>query len=348
MSQSSPLAVFLTCRYNDIVIPPIKIDIVALLTETGIEYTLTGHTVSKGNVYIRCPFCGEEDKSFHMGIHLKTGKWGCWRNERHRGRKLQRLLMRLLHISWDQANRLLGVDQVSPDGFNALVLDPTRIFDTSTQLPAQPIELDKSFQGIIRKGIRRRFWQYLERRFPVKDVARVIETYELWCCLTGRFTQRIIIPLYHNESLIAWTGRTITDSRQRYLTYPASDAVKQTLFNHDSCLDGGRRLYICEGPFDAMKFDFYASHYQDRAIALFGKSPSPIQFSLLLDLAVRFDSVYILLDIDATVAALDLQRSLPGISARVVTLPDDVTDPGDLTPSSIITMCETLSARHDG
>jgi len=85
----------------------VPFDFKAFCDAKNIPYVTSGKNVSIGNFNIQCPFCGHADPSEHMGIEVATGYWGCWRESKHRGKSPQRLIMRLLHIGFDQANEIV-------------------------------------------------------------------------------------------------------------------------------------------------------------------------------------------------------------------------------------------------
>jgi hypothetical protein len=80
-----------------------------LIAGSGIEVLDKGHSVSKGNFNIKCPFCGAADPGHHMGIRLDNGWWGCWRSSDHRGKSPVRLLCALLNKPVWQVRALLGI-----------------------------------------------------------------------------------------------------------------------------------------------------------------------------------------------------------------------------------------------
>ena len=79
-----------------------------MLTRYNIEFVESGPNVAKGNVNVQCPWCGVEDHSYHLGINLAKGMWGCWRNKQHRGRALYKLLSKLTGLSYQEARRVTG------------------------------------------------------------------------------------------------------------------------------------------------------------------------------------------------------------------------------------------------
>src|SRR3990170_3506093 len=70
------------------------LDIESALKSKRILYLDSGSNVSRGNINICCPFC-PDDPSYHLGINLETGYWGCWRDSGHRGVTLKRLFKAL-------------------------------------------------------------------------------------------------------------------------------------------------------------------------------------------------------------------------------------------------------------
>jgi hypothetical protein len=110
--------------------------------------------------------------------------------------------------------------------------------------------------------------------------------------------------------------------------------IKECLFNYDDInISGGEVLYITEGPFDAMKLDWYLPN-TERATCLFTKTISKAQINLLWSLKNRFDKFVIMLDADAQSNAITIQEALkPVINANVLVI--DHGDPGDMSKSLI-------------
>src|SRR5262249_2643522 len=136
---------------------------------------------------------------------------------------------------------------------------------------------------------------YLQGR-GFDDPDQVIKDYNLKCCLTGTWKGRLIIPVY-DKKLLGWQGRSIrtVDGVARYLT--SHPAVKRNLFNLQN-LSSGEYLYICEGPFDAIKIDFYGKP-RIRATCTFGVDFTPEQIHGLYNLRGKFAQLVALFDFDA-------------------------------------------------
>lgn len=290
------------------------IDWVRLLSDNQIPFVTAGPNVSKGNIGFKCPFCGENDPSFHGGVNLITGKWSCWRDTTHRGNQPFRLISALLGISGPQARLVMqAYSGANLDEFDALagvITAPAGI--------QKPVVMPPEFQPIKAYSLTHKFWVYIYKRgFDNPD--QVIEDYNLQCCLTGRWKGRLIIPVYGARSsvglehltfnqgvagsnpaeptLIGWQGRSIrtVEGTPRYLT--SAPAVKRTLLNLQN-LGGGDRLYICEGPFDGIKIDYYGKPLI-RATCTFSAEFTIEQVEILYKLTSKFSQLILLFDNDS-------------------------------------------------
>lgn len=322
-------------------------DWVALLEANNVEYVSRGPNTKRGEVSIRCPFCGDDDPSTHMGINLTTGTWGCLRNSRHRGRSTEWLLQHLLRISNHQAKLVVRqYDAADPD---SELPDPATMFDAPAEAEAAPVvlEMPNDFRRIdYRQALTRPYWSYLERR-GFEHPENMIRYYKLRCALIGRWKGRIIFPIYKDGVLIAWTGRAITplQTAPRYLTNEGN-TIKTTVMNYDKLMrEGGRLLSVVEGPVDALKVDYFGKPLGARATAVFGTSITGDQMLDLNRLAKRFDRVVILMDPDAVEAAFDLSEWLVGGNISVGSLPDGIEDPGAATPQQVVSYTHDMLKR---
>jgi hypothetical protein len=308
-------------------------DWVALLDAQGIEYVTSGPNTRKGQISIRCPFC-TDDPSEHLSIALNKDAYGCWRDSRHSGRKPYPLIAALLNCSFSQAKLIQQqFSTPDPESFEGLMTALGSPIMPAEQ-PKLPQGLPASFQPIKPTGLTRRFWQYLERR-GFDDVGKLARQYGLLCAQTGEMKDRVILPLYSAGKLIGWTARAIqkTINAPRYLT--SSSLVKSTIFNEDD-LDGGQHLLITEGPFDALKVDYYGKP-RIRATCLYGVVPIIPQISILRQIIKRFNYTSILFDNGALDQAMTLRDYLPsGVGISV--LPDGAKDPGELTKQQVVSL----------
>lgn len=315
------------------------------LDENNIHYVTRGPNTKRGELSIQCPMCGDEDPSEHLGINLQTGKWGCHRDAGHRGKSSRTLIKAILGCSSPQAGFIVKqYSHSDPDTLEAalavLEADNKGTIEHDEDIAKQArLQRErpqfKDFNCIKVRGITRRFFNYLQNR-GYENPQDIIEQYNLRCALTGRYKDRIIIPITHNDELIGWTSRAIGMLKHapRYLA--SSEDVKAFIFNFDQLKHGGQRLIITEGPFDAIRIDSHNHTYlkgiEVRATCVFGTSVTISQIALLRSLKKNFDETYVLFDHGADKPANDLAE---WISARVARLPENYDDPGELVTEQL-------------
>lgn len=275
------------------------------LTEHHISFIEKGANVKRGELNCRCPFCGSADPSFHMGINLESGFYSCWRNRsQHSGKSPVRLIMRLLHISYVRAREIAGLGEsyVDPEGFDAMAAS---LLNRKEEQPATvehkpQLSFDKYFTDITDRPLTLRWWNYLFGRwFEPMDVIPMCRQYNLQAARHGTYAYRLVLPYYRDGELVTWTARAIGPAMIRYLDCPISQAVlpaKQTLYNYDSTLQGGKVLVVTEGPVDVIKLDYYAQEYDVHAVGLSTNSITEQQVYMLEDAATRFDRTIVMMD----------------------------------------------------
>lgn len=332
-------------------------------------YCITsGKNVKHGNINIKCPWCGDADPSQHMGIDPHTGAYACWRNSEHRGRKPQNLIIQLLGCSYADADLLVGTrTQVPTNEFGKILKMGESYFldgDKKVQV-LHSLKMPDTFKPITRKSYAfNRFAAYLvnTRGFEKKDIKQLVDYYNLHYCLSGPFKGRVIIPVYLNGKLISWTGRSIyglallkyktlsanADTAKKQGTSTALAPITETLLDYNRLLrEGGNTLYVCEGPFDAMKIDFYGSSLGLRATCVFTKNISNAQINYLTTLTNRFNRIRVFLDPEAEADAIRMAGKLASLRVDYL-LPTGDKDPGDLSPNEVRRLAEHESENTDG
>jgi len=257
----------------------------------------------------------------------------------HRGKLPYRLVQALLGCSMGQAR--LVVDQYNradPDTLEAVIkaLDEAEDDQLTEALPTDRYPCE--FRHICDTGSTSRFWKYLERR-GFDDPDRVARFYNLSCAVTGRWKDRLIIPVFVDNKLVAWQGRALQNpvSAPRYLASTAY--IKKVVMNYDECMnDGGDTLFIVEGPIDAMKVDYYGAKYDIRAACTFGTSFTLDQIYMLRDMQRQFKRTIALFDPEAIGEAYNLADWLPGVPLGQ--LPEGVEDPGALSKAQVKQLIE--------
>lgn len=297
-----------------------------------IPYTTAGPNTSRGWVSIQCPFCGDDDPSMHMGINLDSGVWRCWRYANHKGNKPARLLNELARkypLGLDTGAIIDAYTTVNPDSFDA-----PQAIKNAPQGPLKPVKWPAEFENIEPFNHTGKFWSYLLGR-GFEPVGKVIAYYKLKACLTGKYKGRVIIPIHEPEEyhIIGWQARAIHPKvKSRYLS--SSPQVKRVLFNQVR-VDAvpGRILFVCEGPFDAMKLDFYGEDC--RAVATMGVTFTEAQAAQLLRLRGNFERMVALFDPDAAglEAGFSLTDYIPGLEH--ISVPEGLEDIGAANPEQV-------------
>lgn len=309
-----------------------SLDWLSFLSSRGIEYIERGPNVARGHVNIRCPFCGPDDPSHHMGIRLEDGAWGCWRDQTHRGRSPVKLIAALTGCSFREARdladsgaprdvpmdelagKLAALDSEGTERAAALEWpEETRIFTrcpTGADLPIQRYLFSRGFDNP----------PGLSRDYDIRYARR-----GMWKC-------RVLFPLRDpGGELRGWTGRSITErSVARYRTHPMGEGARRLLWNADRAREGST-LVLVEGPFDALKLDLYGRSEGIRSVALLGVSCPPPKQERLFELASGFRRLVVLLDSAALAQAVALSSSLAFMNAEVARLPEGRKDPGALS-----------------
>ena len=146
---------------------------------------------------------------------------------------------------------------------------------------------------------------------------------------TGEWTNRLLIPIFEGEALVAFQGRSLDGTEPRYRTAgPRPIYVPWGPIEYaETVLD--RVLCLVEGPFDA-----FATARVCLSAATLGNMPSPRQIKEILALCSdgRIDQIVVWYDAEAVKEAFDLQLKLRPYIETVVHLDPTVKDPGGLLP----------------
>jgi hypothetical protein len=248
--------------------------------------------------------------------------------------------MKLLNCSREVAQGLL----TDTSDLSSVVrrLEQKELFETE---PKATLPDESGMVPLSTKGMSyTRFHDYLDRRgFDHSQQSIMTELYDLRCALIGQFKNRIVFPIHEGKKIVGYTGRAIDGGKLRYLSHPGA-IVKQHLLWENLLVSGGRKLFVTEGPFDALKVDYVSriSGLPDRATCTFGVNVSPSQIEKLQMLAPEFDRLVILFDNDAYGKALLLQQELrsTGIAARVERVPEGIKDPGAMSWKNVLDLAK--------
>ncbi len=320
--------------------------------QNRISYISRGVNVKKNEINICCPFCAETsdpDPSHHCGVDSDRGVFSCWRNPTHRGKKLHRLIMKLMKCSFANAQQILGLPvwTTPPSIFKQFDDDFEKLFEDD-HVNKDPLFFPKEFKP-FNTGFHheKSFANYLISRSFVKNhITKLATDYSLLWAASGDFKQRIIFPNYYDGVLINWTSRSIVPNPVRYRALSEDEgalvSVKQSIYQWDELIKNPTRCaVVTEGPLDALKVDFYGQKYGFRGTCLFGKQSTMEQQSLLIALSEVYDIVLLWLDADAQSAADSLVSQCQGVADLVLaTVNTDIHDAGSLSWFQIKQWCQ--------
>lgn len=315
------------------------------LDQHSIDYVTQGPNVARGNVNVRCPFCGSEDQSHHLGISLNGQGWGCWRRPDHRGKSPIRLVRALIGCSVEQARRIVGGSTFIPDDFLAQVQSAVGREDGEAPSVGS-LEMPPEFRPFKDLPSARLFVNYLrQRNFTDKQIFNLTTDYGLRYCTQGPYKGRVIFPVRFEKRLVCWTGRTVYPSVTiRYKTLsddpekaaldgmsPAIAPLNHFLLWYDDLLHADAdTIYLVEGPFDALKVRVLGRREGITATCLFTAHETQEQAALLHELLPRFRNKFVMLDRAMFVGSVRIASSLVGLGVSPKMLPDRVKDPGEL------------------
>jgi hypothetical protein len=295
-----------------------------VLRELGVDYTTKGKNVGRGEINIKCPWCGPNDPSHHLGIGIssktKQSAWRCWRNKTHSGHSTSYLLTKLvgrqrtLGVLRKYGLESANVRQAAPraaEGDNEPAARPCEF-----KLPAGVYRFDSQFDFAHHRYL-------LARGFRGIDVAAIAEQFQLCVGRHGEYAGRLVIPYLVGNVAVHFTARAIAASHLRFKASPNDLAVfdpKELVYNSDA-IENPAGVLLVEGPLDAIKASVYGPL---PAVALSTNSASKSQIAVLK----RARRVIILTDNDhikthahgeVTVAALTLFAELmrAGISVSL-------------------------------
>ena len=332
------------------------------LRQHRIDYVTSGPNNARGNLNLKCPWCGEADPSEHLGVNIKFGYWGCLRNSAHRGKSPVRLVQKLINCSEAEARRLVGGDAVAPsrDDFAASFAALQKQSGVAPILEQRPLQFPKEFKPLLNGSpLAQPFISYLEERgYRTKQIEWLADEYKLHYAIKGPFAYRIIIPIHDRYGeLLSWTARTIRqDESTRYKTLRVTpderdlDAPIACLAANNTILglpvlwsaDNPKALLLVEGPFDALKVTAFGQTLGVYAASLFGLNVYPAQVAEVQELASRFEACYLLIDEDAELQRLRLLQALGPVGVKALKIPPNSDDPGAMSGAQVVDLALSL------
>ena len=247
---------------------------------------------ARDNYAFHCPFCNHRKPKLEINmVTNEEGKnfWECWVCK-SRGQSIYSLVKQL-KLPKSEAQEVLKYVKKG--------LKYEYKNDDVVELPKefQPL-VTASNTSIIANKIRK----YLnERGLSHNDFIK----YNIGYTTTGDYGGRIIIPSYSESNRLNYfVGRTYEGA---YFKYKNPEASKDIVF-FENLINWDKPVILCEGAFDAMSI-------RRNAVPILGKSLSPALWKRLL--TGKLTDIYIALDTDAQVQALEIAEKLIAAGFRV-------------------------------
>ena len=263
------------------------------------------HKRARENYAFHCPFCNHRKPKLEINMHTtEEGKnfWECWVCQT-RGQSI-RSLLKQLSTPKDQASEIL---KYLPKGS---YIEYTGLSIVEIPKEFQPLYLASS-ESYVANMVKKYLY---ERGLSSNDFIK----YGIGYCTTGDYGGRVVIPSYSGSNqLNFFVARTYDGS---YFKYKNPEASKDIIF-FENLINWEQPIILCEGVFDAMAI-------KRNAIPILGKSISTSLYKRIITSKVK--DIYIALDTDAKVRALEIGEKFLNQGKRVflIDLPDK--DPSEM------------------
>jgi DNA primase len=263
------------------------------------------HKRARDNHAFHCPFCNHRKPKLEINMHTtEEGKnfWECWVCQT-RGQSI-RSLLKQLKTPKDQAAEIL---KYLPKGS---YIEYTGLSIVEIPKEFQPLYLASS-ESYVANMVKKYLY---ERGLTDNDFIK----YSIGYCTTGDYGARVVIPSYSGSNqLNFFVARTYDGS---YFKYKNPEASKDIIF-FENLINWEQPIILCEGVFDAMAI-------KRNAIPILGKSISTSLYKRIITSKVK--DIYIALDTDAKVRALEIGEKFLNQGKRVflIDLPDK--DPSEM------------------
>lgn len=284
------------------------------------------------NANVCCPVCGDTDKK-KLAIRTDNFLTKCWKCG-YKARSIYGLLKRYKPVQAEEfITQFNGASLVSDDEEKAFKEEQERIeLPLGFQLLAEhynsdnnPFYIRQAIQYLKNRGLgEREFWYF---KFGVT-------------ILDKSYLNRIIIPSHDSEgNLNFFTSRAYKPNiRPKYFN---PKFHRETVVFNELNIDWTEELTIVEGPFDLFKVN-------DNATCLLGKELTKecLLFQKIVD---NKTPVLLCLDNDARRDTLKTAKLLYeyDTSVKVMELPDEIKDPGELSKTRFLELRESYAVEFD-
>jgi hypothetical protein len=288
-----------------------KFNALKFYSDFHVDHCDSGHKRTRdGWVQIHCPFC-IGSKGYHLGFHIGTGAYSCWRCGKH---SQVDVVKQLLNCNVSEAFKTIkdysGIGNRGKTPSRSNAVEPKRKKEST--FPEGTADLTERHKNYL-----------IKRKYDPEELVR------LWnlkgTLAGGRYKWRIIAPIMFDGKFASYQGRDITNKSE--LKYKACEKAEE-MYEHQKIVYGldfvkGDACVIVEGIADVWRLGY-------GAICCFGTAFTISQVNLI---AERMKTVYILFDSDESNAikmANKLACMLSGRGLEVEVLELAEGDPGDM------------------
>ena len=284
------------------------------------------------NANVCCPVCGDTEKK---KLAIRTDNWltKCWKCN-YKAKTIYGLLKRYKPVYVDEF--ILQFDGAS------LVSDAEEEAFKSQQ---EAIEIPRGFQ-LLAEHLHSDNSPFYIRQAIKYLKGRGLEERDFWyfkfgvTVLDAGYMNRVIVPSHDAEgNLNFFTARTYKSNvRPKYFN---PKFHRETIVFNELNIDWRDELTIVEGPFDLFKVN-------DNATCLLGKELTK-DYLLFQRIVENKTPVLLCLDNDAKRSTLNTAKLLYeyDVSVRVMELPEEIKDPGEITRNKFLELRETNVVEFD-
>lgn len=214
-----------------------------------------GQLYVKGNkINMRCMLCGDSKKSIRkrrMTITYNNGEvfFHCFNCEKSgtlaelyselKGVNLYQAIKELDYVEFDNVKKVLS------ESTSASKLITNKKSDNLNYILDDCLSKDSTVDGYINKQYHKKLLDFIQMR-------RIPDEYNVYIAIKGEYRGRIIIPIFNNDNIVYFQGRSIKDDFLRYKNpvVEKSDIVMNIdKFNKD------KFIIVTEGIIDAMMIE---------------------------------------------------------------------------------------------
>jgi len=306
---------------NKIMSRYLDFDLLKFLDDHNIDYKESGKNIGRNWIGIsECIFCSAG--GYHLGIHKQSKSVSCF--VCGESCTLPFFISDSLNISVYESNKIIK-EYIDYD-----IDIEVKETGNKTILPSNIGELNKKAVKYLKK---RNFDpEYLKNIFKLKATGH--HSTLSHNNQDSDFKFRIIIPIYMNRKLVAYTGRDYTEQRDPRYKHPFLEACiippSSAIYNLDNVND--KKIIIVEGPTDVWRMG-------DNTVSLQGVKYTKEQIRYLAQMELQ--KVVILFDNGAENQAIKLSNALSGVVPKISVAFLDKEDPANLSD------IEALKLKHN-